>query len=94
MTGGVLIGAQPYRSPRTDLVQLLVHGLDPGQVGRVVAEPFGVARGLRIQPGGVLRVDELSDRVRQVPSPASWRSSAIVCSSARKLMVTAVIRPS
>lgn len=26
-------------------------------------------------------------------SPASWRSSAIVCSSARKLIVVAVIRP-
>jgi hypothetical protein len=56
-----------YRSARTDLVELFVHGLDLGQVGRVVAESFGVARGLRVQLGGVLRVDELADRVRQVP---------------------------
>src|SRR5580700_11385316 len=55
-----------YRSPRTYLVQFLVHGLDLGQVTGVVAESFGVACGLRVQPGGVLRMDELADRVRQV----------------------------
>src|SRR5580704_4726339 len=62
-----LPGRSRNRSPRTDLVQLLVHGLDLSEVGRVIAKPFGVTGSLRVQPCCVLRVYELANRIRQVP---------------------------
>jgi len=41
----------------------IVHSLDLGQVGSVMAQPFGVACCLRVEPCRVLRMDELADRV-------------------------------
>src|SRR5580693_4379981 len=62
-----LPGRSRNRSPRTDLVQLLVYGLDLSEVGRIIAKLFGITGGLRVQPGCVLRVDEPANHIRQVP---------------------------